>query len=115
MSLLGFGGEDPSRLSSVMHIQHLQPNFQPRLPMPSRLLVKPLVLRWVRLCEASEDVNCRFSQSMFSMDYLIGSNCILLLCLLGSASNLLSQLVGFRSVSELLVYGCKSNVVLCLV
>jgi hypothetical protein len=81
-SLPRFSGEDFLALSSVMHIQYLQLNRQPRLPLPTRLPVEPLVLRLERLCEAPEEHSCRILASVLSTDPLAGSDSVLLLRLL---------------------------------
>jgi hypothetical protein len=76
LSLPRFGDED-SVLSSVKHPKHLQLNFQPRVLVPSQLLVEPLAFWMDRLYEALEELICRFGTSMFSMDTLVGSICVL--------------------------------------
>jgi hypothetical protein len=92
MSLPRFSDEDLLELSSVMHIQNVQLNHQPRLPSPTRLLVEPLALRLERLCEALGDLSCRIFASVFSMDPLIGSDYGLLLRLLVPSVHLLCVL-----------------------
>jgi len=82
LRFLRFSGREPLDLSSVMDIQDLQLNPSPRRRLPMRLLVEPLALRLDRLQEAPEEYDCRFCVSDFSSDPLIGSDCILQLCLL---------------------------------
>jgi hypothetical protein len=56
----------------------IQLNHQPQSRIPTRLLVESLALRLVKLQEASEEDNCRFFRSEFSLDTITGSNCFLL-------------------------------------
>jgi hypothetical protein len=77
MSLPRFSGEDSSVLSSVVLPPYLQLSLLPRWSLPSRLLVEPLALWLAGLLEAPKDHSYRFISSVFSMDPLVGSGCVL--------------------------------------
>jgi hypothetical protein len=108
-SLPRFSGEVFLDLSSVMRTRNIQLNCLPRLPMPTRLLVEPLALRLVWLCEALKEHNCRIVVSVLSTNPLAGFDCVLLLRrLVFPVVLLLCVLVDTRFNSDLQSISCMS-------
>jgi hypothetical protein len=92
-----------------MRTRNVQLNRLPRLLMPTRLLVEPLALRLVRLCEALEEHSCRIVASVLSTDPLAGSDCVLLFRhLVLPVVLLFCVLVGTRFNSDLQSISCMS-------
>jgi hypothetical protein len=112
-SLPRFSGEDFLALSS-MCTRNVELNRLPRLPLQTRLLVEPLALRLVRLCETPEEHSCMIAASVPSTNTLIGSDCVLLLRHpVISVVHLLCVHLGTRFNSDLQSKNCQSCTLIC--